>query len=242
VGTGRMPEPAVVVEEVVKILAGRRDLEGVKVLVTAGPTREPLDPIRFISNPSSGKMGYALAEEARDRGAEVVLVSGPTALEPPPGVRVLGVETAEEMREAVLREFPTARVVIKAAAVSDYRPAAVAPEKIKKEKDTLTLELVRNPDILQELGEQKGDRILVGFAAETHDLLVHAREKMARKRLDLMVANDVTRPGAGFAVDTNLTRILAPDGSVEELPLLGKREVARHVWDRVVALLERGEQ
>lgn len=242
VGIGRMPEPSAVVGEAVRILAGRQDLQGVKVLVTAGPTREPLDPVRFISNPSSGKMGYALAEEARDRGADVVLVSGPTALEPPAGVRVVRVDTAEEMREAVLREFPDTRVVIKAAAVSDYRPAAVAPEKIKKERETITVELVRNPDILQELGERKGDRILVGFAAETHDLLRHAREKMARKHLDLVVANDVTRPGAGFAVDTNLTRILAPDGSVEELPLLSKREVARYLWDRVVDLLKPGKQ
>ncbi len=242
VGIGRMPEPSAVVDEAVRILAGRQDLQGVKVLVTAGPTREPLDPVRFISNPSSGKMGYALAEEARDRGADVVLVSGPTALEPPAGVRVVRVDTAEEMREAVLREFPDTRVVIKAAAVSDYRPAAVAPEKIKKEKETITVELVRNPDILQELGERKGDRILVGFAAETQDLLRHAREKMARKHLDLVVANDVTRPGAGFAVDTNLTRILAPDGSVEELPLLSKREVARYLWDRVVDLLKPREQ
>lgn len=242
VGIGRMPEPSAVVDEAVRILAGRQDLQGVKVLVTAGPTREPLDPVRFISNPSSGKMGYALAEEARDRGADVVLVSGPTALEAPAGVRVVRVDTAEEMREAVLREFPDTRVVIKAAAVSDYRPAAVAPEKIKKEKETITVELVRNPDILQELGERKGDRILVGFAAETHDLLRHAREKMARKHLDLVVANDVTRPGAGFAVDTNLTRILAPDGSVEELPLLSKREVARYLWDRVVDLLKPGKQ
>jgi phosphopantothenoylcysteine decarboxylase/phosphopantothenate--cysteine ligase len=201
-------------------------------LVTAGPTQEPLDPVRYISNRSSGKMGFAIAQAARDRGARVTLVSGPTALPTPPGVTRTDVTTAEEMYRAVLDHLDETAILIMAAAVADYRPSTHAPQKIKK-REAMTVELVRNPDILAEVGRKKGSRTLVGFAAETEDLIQNAREKLEKKNLDLIVANDIR---VGFGGETNRVTILDRQGGVEELPELTKREAAHRILDRVVAL------
>jgi len=236
-GKGKMPEPARIFEEALALLAPK-DLAGETVLVTAGPTREELDPVRYLSNYSSGKMGYAIARAARRRGARVILVSGPTALAAPAGIELVPVTSARRMREAVLERLEEATVVIKAAAVADYRPAMRAEQKIKKGLEgSLILPLEKNPDILAELGKLKGNRLLVGFAAETADLLENARKKLTEKNLDLIVANDVSRNDAGFDVDTNAVRLLYRDGSGEELPLLGKDEVADRLLDRIARLL-----
>ena len=237
VGPGRLVEPAEIVAAIEKLLAPSGDLAGEVVLVTAGPTREPLDPVRYISNRSSGKMGYAVAEAAARRGARVILVSGPTALDPPREAQVVHVETAQEMYEAVFARLEPVTVVIKAAAVADYRPKQVAREKIKKDERVPEVTLESTPDILAEVGKRKGRRILVGFAAETHDLVANARKKLQRKNLDLMVANDVSQPGAGFDADTNVVKILDAKGGVEELPLLPKPAVADRILDRVVQLV-----
>ena len=238
VGPGRLVEPPEIVEAIERILATAGDLADEVVLVTAGPTREPLDPVRYLSNRSSGKMGYAMAEAAAARGARVILVSGPTALTPPQGVDVIHVETAQQMHYAVLAKLTAATVVIKAAAVADYRPKQVAGRKIKKDEAVPQVTLEPTPDILAEVGKRKGRRILVGFAAETEDLVENARRKLQRKNLDLMVANDVSQPGAGFDADTNAVKILDAQGKVEELPLQSKRSVADRVLDRVVGLLK----
>ncbi len=215
----------------------RRTLPAETVLVTAGPTREDLDPVRFLSNRSSGRMGYAVAEAARRRGARVILVSGPTCLTPAAGVETLPVISAWQMREAVLAQLPAATIVIKAAAVADYRPAAPSGQKIKKGQTTeLILRLEKNPDILAELGGMKGARILVGFAAETEDLLANAGRKLIEKNLDLVVANDVTLPGAGFDGETNIVRLLYRDGTIEELPQMRKKAVADCLFDRILAM------
>jgi len=238
-GKGKMQEPALILEEAIAALTPG-DLAGKTVLVTAGPTREELDPVRFISNHSSGKMGYALAREARRRGARVVLVSGPTALQPPCGVEFVTVESAAEMRAAVLSSFADCDVIIKAAAVADYRPKERAGDKLKKRGAEMVIELVKNPDILRELGERKrAGQLLVGFAAETADLEANATLKLTEKNLDLIVANDVSASGAGFNVDTNIVRLLFRDGSKEDLPLLPKDQVAAVILDRISALLER---
>ena len=237
-GPGRLVEPSEIVEAIERLLAPIRDLAGEVILVTAGPTREPLDPVRYLSNRSSGKMGYAIAEAAAARGARVILVSGPTALTPSDGMDIIHVETAQQMHDVVLAKLHAATVVIKAAAVADYRPKQVAGRKIKKDEAVLEVELEVTPDILAELGKRKGTRILVGFAAETEDLVANARNKLQRKNLDLMVANDVSRAGAGFDSDTNLVKILDAQGGVDELPLLAKRAVADRILDRVAALLK----
>jgi phosphopantothenoylcysteine decarboxylase/phosphopantothenate--cysteine ligase len=234
-GEGKLQDPAIIFEVALTELS-RKDLRGERVLVTAGPTREELDPIRFFSNYSSGKMGYALARAARRRGAEVTLVTGPVSLVAPWGVETVRVTSAEEMREAALRAFASATVVIKTAAVADYRPAERSSEKIKKTDSPLTVRLVKNPDILAELGRNKGERFLVGFAAETGELKENAATKLTEKNLDLVVANDVTCAGAGFAVDTNIVKILFRDGHVEDLPLMGKDELAEAILDRIVKL------
>ena len=231
-GVGRLPEPEAIVARAEALLGGRRDLEGRTVLVTAGPTREPLDPVRFISNRSSGKMGFALAEAARDRGARVLLVTGPVHLPDPPGVQVERVETAAQMLEAVLRYAPQADVIIKAAAVADFRPAHPAEHKIKKGAAAPVVELVPTTDILKELGRRKAPgQVLVGFAAETQDLLENARRKIREKNLDLIVLNDVTQPGAGFEVDTNVVTLVYPDGRRQSLPPMSKRQVADAILD-----------
>lgn len=232
VGPGRLPAPEIIVEQAARLLWSRRDFEGVTALVTAGPTREPIDPVRFISNRSSGKMGYAIARALSWRGAQVILVSGPTALDAPLGVQAIRVETAAQMHEQVLNHFPEVDLVIKAAAVADFRPEKVFSEKIKQ-KEGLVIELKRNPDILAELGKRKRGQILVGFAAETHDLLENAQEKMRAKNLDLIIANDVTAEGAGFEADTNIITIIRRSGEIIQLPKLTKFEAAHHILDEV---------
>ena len=234
-GKGRLAEIPAIVEEVQTLLSPK-DYSGETLLVTAGPTEEPIDPVRFLSNRSSGKMGFAVSRAARRRGAQVTLVSGPTALTPPPHLRFIPVRTAAQMREAVLENLQAASIVVMAAAVSDFRPQGTREEKIKKSKANLNLPLELNPDILYEAGQKKGTRLLIGFAAETHDLLQNAQQKLAEKNLDLIVANDVSLPGAGFAVDTNIVKLIDRRGNIEELPLMGKEEVADLVLDRVVKL------
>ncbi len=238
-GPGRLPEPEDIMEQARNLLS-EQDLEGLRVLVTAGATVEPIDPVRYLTNRSSGKMGYALARTARYRGAEVTLVSGPTDLRPPNNVNFHGVKTTEEMRQSVLEHRDECDVIIKAAAVLDYRPRKKVEHKIKKSEEVLSLELVRNPDILKELGHSKGDSrpILVGFAAETEDLLANATEKLQKKNLDMIVANDVTRDDAGFESDTNIIKIVHRDGHIEDFPLMTKEEVANHLLDRIKELWE----
>ncbi|MHB8830340.1 MAG: bifunctional phosphopantothenoylcysteine decarboxylase/phosphopantothenate--cysteine ligase CoaBC [Syntrophales bacterium] len=240
-GSGRLPEPVDIAEEVEYLTAGK-DLREERILVTAGPTQEPLDPIRFISNYSSGKMGYALAVAARRRGAKVVLISGPVAFPPPAGVDFVPVKTALQMRDAVLTNFENATVVIKAAAVADYRPAVCADSKIKKKEGPMTLLLERNPDIISEIARQKGARIVVGFSMESDHLLEYAGKKLFDKGMDFIVANDVTEAGAGFQGDTNIVRILDRDGGIEEFPLLSKLEVAGVILDRVKKMRERSSR
>jgi len=237
-GRGRLAEPLEIAEEIESILTVK-DLQGERILVTAGPTQEPFDPVRFISNYSSGKMGYALAMTARRRGAIVTLVSGPTALAVPQGVEFVPVMTAVEMRDAVLDRLEETTVVIKAAAVADYRPAVCEPEKIKKKEGPLTVCMERNPDIISEIARRKGDRILVGFAMESEHLIEHARSKLIEKGMDFIVANDVTEPGAGFRGDTNVVRILDREGGVEAFPLMDKRDVADVILDRVKKIREK---
>lgn len=233
-GKGRLAEPDEIVEVVAAVLQRKKDLEGKRVLVTAGATREPFDPVRVLSNRSTGKMGYAVAEAARDRGAEVTLIAGPGELPVPPGVQLVRVETALEMLGAVLDCLPSADILIKAAAVSDYRPAAVSPSKVKKSDGPIVVELVRNPDILLEVAKRRRhDQIIVGFAAETDDVERHAREKLEKKSLDYIVANDVSKPGAGFGSDTNVVTIFGRDGTVLSLPPMAKRQVAERLLDLV---------
>ena len=235
-GAGRLVEPDVLVEEILHVLAPQ-DLSGQHVLITAGPTEEPIDPVRYVSNRSSGKMGYAIARVARRRGADVTLVSGPVALAPPPGVRTVPVATARDMQKAAEDAFATATVVVATAAVADYRPRRALAQKLKKAAATLALDLERNPDILQGLAARKGRRVIVGFAAETQDVAAEARRKLREKRCDLIVANDVTAPDAGFGTDTNRVRLLDAAGLDEELPLLSKEDVADRILDWVAAHL-----
>jgi phosphopantothenoylcysteine decarboxylase/phosphopantothenate--cysteine ligase len=235
-GKGRLAEVPEIVEAAMAALARRTDLAGETVLVTAGPTVEDIDPVRFVSNRSSGRMGYRLAEAARDRGARVVLVSGPVALPAPSGVELVAVRSAEEMARAVAARVGPATIVAMAAAVADYRPATVSPTKVKKTEGPATLEMVRTTDILRSLGQAKGDRILVGFAAETDHVLEHARKKLREKNLDLIVANDVSRAGAGFGGETNAAVLIDRDGGELDVPPRSKRALADAVWDRVVAM------
>ena len=253
-GAGRLPEPEELVEVLERFFQAdaasvtakaaegvsvetdceqKRNLAGRKILVTAGGTHEPLDPVRFLGNRSTGKMGFAIAEAAAARGAQVVLVAGPVHLVTPPGVQRIDVLTAQEMHDAVLREFESADAVIKAAAVADYRPKACAGQKIKKKDGSLFLELVRNPDILKELGEKKTHQVLVGFAAETERVLEYAAGKLRKKNLDFIVANDVSRKDAGFSADTNRVTILGSDGTKMQPPLMSKRALADVILDGV---------
>ena len=238
---GRMAEPAEIVEALEALMCPKRDFAGVRVLVTAGPTVERIDPVRYITNRSSGKMGYAIAEAARDRGAEVALVSGPVSLPAPSGVQVVSIESSAELCDAVLSRGAWADVVIQAAAPADYRPVNVASGKIKKTGEGMTLELENTTDIAAELGRRKRDgQVLVAFAAETDDVLENAKGKLARKNADLVVANDVSRADAGFGVDTNAVTLITRDGATE-LPLMQKRAVADGILDRVAALMRRAE-
>ncbi|NOY14078.1 MAG: bifunctional phosphopantothenoylcysteine decarboxylase/phosphopantothenate--cysteine ligase CoaBC [Deltaproteobacteria bacterium] len=234
-GKGKLPAPETILAAAEAVLTPK-DLFGCNLLVTAGPTREEIDPVRYLTNYSSGKMGFAIAAAAGQRGATVTLVSGPANLSVPVGVKCVPVFSAEQMRTAVLEHYPEADVVIKAAAVADYRPVHRLENKIKKNSDELTLKLEKNPDILAELGAQKGGRVLIGFAAETERLLVHAAEKLQKKNLDMIVANDVTSEGAGFDVDTNIVRFLFRDGRVKELDLMSKEQVAHQLLNQVVVL------
>ncbi len=242
-GPGRMVEPDEIVDAVRLVLGQRGDLAGQRVVVTAGGTREAIDPVRFVSNHSSGKMGYAVAETARDRGANVTLITS-AALPAPGGVKIIRVDSAEEMLQAVLQTAPQAEALVMAAAVADFKPAAQAAQKIKKQGDAggLTLEMARTVDVLAALAAQKsaggGPTVTVGFAAETENLLANAQSKLERKKLNLIVANDVTAADAGFGVDTNRVTLLGANGQVEALPLMSKSEVAEAILDRVVALLD----
>ena len=237
---GRMSEPADIVSAIDRLLNPvRQDLAGCRIVVTAGPTREMLDPVRFLSNRSTGRMGYAIAEAARDRGADVTLISGPVAIAPPKGVHVVPITSTLELYDAVTKAAETADAVIQSAAPADFRPETVADRKIKKGADAMDVHLVSNPDVAKLLGENKrSGQVLVTFAAETNDVLENAQKKRKKKNADLMVANDVTKPGAGFGVDTNVVTLIDDDG-LESLPLLSKREVADRILDRVAAKLGR---
>ncbi len=235
-GPGRLPDPDALLAEVAAALCAK-DLGGVRVLVSAGPTREALDPVRYLSNRSSGRMGYAVAAAAWRRGAEVTLVSGPTALARPRGVTCVDVNSAAEMKEALESRTGASEIVVMVAAVADYRPTARASSKIKKSAGAgLTLVLEENDDILAALAKIAGPRVVVGFAAETDDVVRHARDKMVRKGLDLIVANDVTKPGAGFDTETNAAVLLGADGNQEETGLITKDELADRILDRAIAL------
>jgi phosphopantothenoylcysteine decarboxylase/phosphopantothenate--cysteine ligase len=238
-GEGRMAEPEAI-KAAVELLLGRPTLVGERVLVTAGGTREPIDAVRAITNRSSGKMGFAVAAEAALRGADVTRIAGPSGLSTPPGVRRVDIETALEMRDAVHAEFDSVTVAVMAAAVGDFRPAEPSARKIKKEDLApgagMQIDLVANPDILTEISRERGDRVVVGFAAESHDVVEAARRKLERKGCDLMVANDISRRDAGFDTDENAVILVSPGGEAEELPLLSKAEVAARILDRVEKL------
>lgn len=239
-GKGRLASPEEIVRAVTDKLAPRRELQGISVLVTAGPTQEPLDPVRYLSNRSSGKMGYALAAAAVGRGGRVILISGPVTIPAPIGLsQYVSVSTAAEMRDAVMSRLGEVEVVIKAAAVADFRPQKAARGKIKKDTTSLSLALERTPDILAEIGAVKEDRILVGFAAETDNLLENARRKIKEKNLDLLVVNDVGRPDIGFHSDYNQVTFVYADGTSEETPRLLKTEIAGIILDRVASLISR---
>ena len=234
-GVGRLPEPEEIVKQVDKILSQKKTLFGKKIIVTAGGTREPIDPVRYIGNRSSGKMGHAIAKAAADRGAQVVLVTTSNLI-PPENVKVINVESAEQMRYIVNAEFEMSDAVIMAAAVADYRVAEPATQKIKKNSDTLTLELVKNPDILFELGQKKNRQILIGFAAETQTVEENAIAKLKKKNLDMIVANDVTAKGAGFAVDTNIVTLITSEG-LNFYPQMQKSEVAEIILNELEKFL-----
>ena len=237
-GRGRLPDPEKIVEEIERLL-GPEDLTGERLLITAGPSREPIDPVRYLSNRSSGKMGSALARAALRRGAEVALVMGPTALVPPTGARLISVTTAAEMRDAVLTEYGGCTAVIMAAAVADYHASKVAEKKIKHGKSSLELHLEPNPDILKELGKNKDGKWLIGFAAETEDLAVNAQKKLQEKNLDMVVANNVAEAGSGFDGDTNVATIVDRSGAIHPLPLMSKDELADKIFDHFLALKSR---
>lgn len=236
-GSGRMPDPLDIYNYAVAALKPK-DYKGISITVTAGPTREALDPVRYLSNPSTGLMGYALARALKERGADVTLISGPTNLVPPAGVKTISVNTADEMYEAVLSSYQQSKIVFKAAAVSDFKPAEKSVNKVKKDDAGCQLNLERNRDILLELGRQKGDHILVGFAAETEEAVENAYDKLIRKNLDLIVVNNLNEPGAGFAVPTNRVSIIGSSGEKEELPLMEKEQLAHYILDRTLSLIK----
>lgn len=237
-GAGRLPEPVEIVNFLKSFFAKREgDMRGLKVLVTAAGTREPIDPVRFVGNRSSGKMGYAVAQMAAERGAEVLLVTGPSALEIPANVQAVKVETTREMLDACLAAYPDVDIVIKAAAVADYRPRDVAEQKIKKKTDdAMTVVMDKNPDILKTLGAAKTHQVLIGFAAETQNLLANAQEKVVKKNLDMIVANDVTAAGAGFNTDTNIVKFLFADGELQSLEQMPKTEVANRILNEALRI------
>jgi phosphopantothenoylcysteine decarboxylase / phosphopantothenate---cysteine ligase len=231
-GPGRLPDTAIIAEEIARLISPQ-DFKGEKILITAGCTWEALDPVRFISNPSSGKMGFSLARVARRRGAEVTLITGPTYLDPVAGVSMVHVTSALEMEQEVLKAFPTASIVIKAAAVSDYRPQEVLPQKMKKKDSVIHLTLVQNPDILSRLGQKKKHQFLVGFAAETEDLLENGLKKLKEKNLDMIVVNPIGRPDAGFGGDTNQVFFIFPEEKTKSFPVMLKEDVAGLILDTI---------
>lgn len=236
-GAGKLEDVAVIAERACELLFAKKDMEGLRVMVTAGPSREALDPVRYISNRSSGKMGYAIAQAAQKRGAEVTLLSGPVAIEAPQGVKLVPFTTTQELLDRASELAQEQDLLIQAAAPADYRAKEIAPQKIKKQGgEPMTFTLVENPDVAATLGKAKrSGQVFVGFAAETNDVLAHARDKLARKNLDMIVANDVTRPGAGFDVDTNIVTLITKDGQ-EALPMMSKAEVAQRILDRALTL------
>ena len=236
-GAGKLEDVAVIAERACELLFAKKDMEGLRVMVTAGPSREALDPVRYISNRSSGKMGYAIAQAAQKRGAEVTLLSGPVAIEAPQGVKLVPFTTTQELFDRASELAQEQDLLIQAAAPADYRAKEIAPQKIKKQGgEPMTFTLVENPDVAATLGKAKrSGQVFVGFAAETNDVLAHARDKLARKNLDMIVANDVTRPGAGFDVDTNIVTLITKDGQ-EALPMMSKAEVAQRSLDRALTL------
>lgn len=236
-GAGKLEDVAVIAERACELLFAKKDMEGLRVMVTAGPSREALDPVRYISNRSSGKMGYAIAQAAQKRGAEVTLLSGPVAIEAPQGVKLVPFTTTQELLDRASELAQEQDLLIQAAAPADYRAKEIAPQKIKKQGgEPMAFTLVENPDVAATLGKAKrSGQVFVGFAAETNDVLAHARDKLARKNLDMIVANDVTRPGAGFDVDTNIVTLITKDGQ-EALPMMSKAEVAQRILDRALAL------
>lgn len=237
-GKGKLASPETIVDEVVKLLSKEQDLKGKSIIVTAGPTIESIDPMRYITNRSTGKMGYSIAKEAIERGADVTLITGPTNLNPPQNLKkIVKIESAKEMYEAVLENLDESDVIIKSAAVADYKPKNYSNKKIKKSEDDLFIELDRNKDIALEIGKIKKDKILVGFAAETNDLIENANLKIKKKNLDFIVANDLTKEGAGFGVDTNIVKIIDKDGNITEYPKMKKEEVANIILDKIKELL-----
>ena len=237
-GIGRMIDPATIIEACIPLLSTKKDLAGKRVLITSGANHEPIDPVRFIGNRSSGKMGRALVLEALARGAEVTVVSGPSEVRMPWGATVVGVRSAAEMAEAVGREAPAADIIIGAAAVADYRVESPAPEKIKREQDKLTLTLVQNPDIIAGVGaRKKSGQYVVGFAAETENLIPNALAKLKRKNLDLIVANLVGTPNSDFGTDTVSASLITPDRHIEDLPVVSKEELAHHLFNHIAAEL-----
>lgn len=237
IGIGKLAQPEKIVESVVEAVNNKLDLSGKKIIITAGPTQEPIDPVRYITNHSTGKMGYALAERAVKRGAKVLLVSGKTNLDVPKGVEYLPIVTSEEMYKTVMENYEDCQIIIKAAAVADYRPKAISDKKVKKQDGDLVIELTRNKDIAYELGKVKGNRILVGFAAETNDLIDNAVGKIKKKNLDLIVANDVTAKGAGFGSDTNIVTLIDKDGNKENLEKMTKKQVADKIIDKILTFM-----
>lgn len=241
VGEGKLASPETIVEAVVDLLSNeKKDLEGKKILITAGPTVESIDPVRYLTNRSTGKMGYAIAKIAASRGADVTLVSGPTNIEPPSNIKKLvKVQSAKDMYNAIIDNFDENQVIIKSAAVADYKPKNYCNKKIKKSNDDLVIELDRNKDIAYEIGKIKKDKILVGFAAETNDLIENAKRKVEKKNLDFIVANDLTEEGAGFGTDTNIVKIIDREGNISKYPQMKKDEVAGVILDKVKSLLEK---
>ena len=239
-GKGKLASPETIVEEVVKLLSVEKDLKGKSIVITAGPTVESLDPMRYITNRSTGKMGYSIAKKAIERGADVTLITGPTNLTPPQNLKkLIKIESAEDMYNAVVENLDENQVIIKSAAVADYKPKTYSDKKIKKSDDDLVISLDRNKDIAYEIGKIKKDKILVGFAAETNDLIENAKGKIKKKNLDFIVANDLTKEGAGFGVDTNIVKIIDKNGDITEYPKMQKEEVANVILDKVKLLLQK---
>ena len=237
-GPGKLAEPDLIVENIKFLLNKTDELKGKNVLVTAGPTQEAIDPVRYITNKSTGKMGYALAYQAALMGAKVTLVTGPTNIEIPFGIsEVIKIKSARQMYEAVTSRFDEMDIVIKSAAVADYKPKNISDSKIKKSDSDLVLELDRNKDILFELGKLKTKQVLVGFAAETDDLIANAQKKLAKKNLDFIVANDLKQEGAGFAGDTNIVKLLFADGNIEELPIMTKNQLSKEIYDKIIYIM-----